>query len=125
MSTTQPSRDSQDVKSFVDYYNSRKPNLRNHALIVFGLHTALRISEKAAAAAPAETHISCHSLRKTFGYHAWKKGTSPVLLMDVYNHSSFVVTKRYLGIEQDNRDSLFERRISNPPLQVRRALSGG
>ena len=45
MSTTQPIRDSQDVKSFVDYYNSKKPNLRNHALIVFGLHTALRISD--------------------------------------------------------------------------------
>ena len=70
---------------------------------------AYRIVKKAAAATLDETHISCHSLRKTFGYHAWKKGTSPVLLMDVYNHSSFVITKRYLGIEQDDRDSLFEK----------------
>ena len=70
---------------------------------------AYRIVKKAATETLSETHISCHSLRKTFGYHAWKKGTSPVLLMDVYNHSSFVTTKRYLGIDQDDRDSLFKK----------------
>ena len=189
MGTTQPIRDKEDVKNFMEYYDSRKPNLRNHALIVFGLHTALRISDilqlrwndiyqfpkhcyvehllvyekktgkssmialnhqvidaleayrkqrdpqpndyifckrtnpshplcrsqayrivkEAAENTLTETHISCHSLRKTFGYHAWKQGTSPVLLMDVYNHSSFVITRRYLGIDQDDRDNLYQK----------------
>ncbi len=27
--------------------------------------------------------------------------------MDIYNHSSFDITKRYLGIGQDERDSIF------------------
>ena len=69
---------------------------------------AYRIVREAASKTLNETHISCHSLRKTFGYHAWKQGISPVLLMDIYNHSSFVITRRYLGIDQDDRDTLFQ-----------------
>lgn len=188
MSTTQPIRDGEDVHKLIDYYEQEEPNLRNKTLILFALHTALRISDilalrwenvyhfkkkryvdhlrvyekktgkisqlafnqhvlqaleeyrnsrhpqpqdyifskmndpshplcrsqayrivkKAAEATLNEPHISCHSLRKTFGYHAWKQGISPVLIMDVYNHSSFVITRRYLGIDQDDRDALFK-----------------
>ena len=68
---------------------------------------AFRIIREAADANGMSRHISCHSLRKTFGYHAWRQGVSSVLLMDIYNHSSFRITKRYLGIEQDDRDSVF------------------
>lgn len=70
-------------------------------------YQAFRIIKEAATACGMEEHISCHSLRKTFGYYAWQQGTSPVLLMDLYNHSSFQITKRYLGIEQEERDSVF------------------
>lgn len=68
---------------------------------------AYRIIHGAASVIGLEGNISCHSLRKTFGYHAWKSGAEPALLMEVYNHSSFQITKRYLGIEQDEKDSLF------------------
>ncbi len=53
--------------------------------------------------------ISCHSLRKTFGYQAWQQGISPALLMEIYNHSSMEITKRYLSINQDDKDSVFLR----------------
>lgn len=70
---------------------------------------AFRIIKRAARACHISGTISCHSLRKTFGYHAWKQGIPPVLLMNIYNHSSFVVTQRYLGIEQDDRDDVFKK----------------
>lgn len=68
---------------------------------------AFRIIKKAALECNLGEHISCHSLRKTFGYHAWKQGIPPALLMDIYNHSSYKVTKRYLCIDQDDRDKVF------------------
>ena len=68
---------------------------------------AYRIVCHAAKEALHAEHISCHSLRKTFGYHAWKQGTPPALLMDIFNHSSYSVTKKYLGIEQDEKDEVF------------------
>ncbi len=68
---------------------------------------AFRIIKKDAEECHLEGVISCHSLRKTFGYHAWQQGTEPVLLMNIFNHSSFRNTVRYLGIEQDDRDRIF------------------
>ena len=187
MGTTQPIRDRQELQNFSTYYKDEKPNLRNYALVVLGLNTALRISdllhlrwndlydfeklcfrdhllikeqktgkrnriainEKAREAMemyfnernPAEDEFifskrtnpykplsrsqayrivkddanhttseeaaSCHSLRKTFGYFAWQEGVQPALLMDVFNHSSYAITKRYLGIEQDEKDLVY------------------
>lgn len=70
-------------------------------------YQAYRIVRRAAEQVGIEDIVRCHSLRKTFGYHAWKMGTPPALLMEIYNHSSFQITKHYLGIEQDDKDAVF------------------
>ncbi len=69
---------------------------------------AWRIIRQAAEACNVSGVISPHSLRKTFGYQAWQHGVPPVMLMEIYNHSSFKITKRYLGIQQDDRDEIFK-----------------
>ena len=68
---------------------------------------AWRIVKIAAEAVSLKGRIACHSLRKSFGYFAWKSGVLPVVLMDIFNHSNFETTKRYLGIAQDDRDSVY------------------
>ena len=68
---------------------------------------AFKVIKKAGAAVGLEYEISPHSLRKTFGYHAVKNGTPPAVIMQIYNHSSYEVTKRYLGITQDEKDDVY------------------
>lgn len=101
-------------KTFATYYKEKRPSPTDY--IFCASHTpnvalcrsqAYRIVRKAAEHSIHEPNISCHSLRKTFGYHAWKQGIPPAMLMDIYNHSSYAITKRYLGITQDERDEVF------------------
>ncbi|MDE6881607.1 MAG: tyrosine-type recombinase/integrase [Lachnospiraceae bacterium] len=82
------------------------PNGRKHSDHL-SRSQAFRIIKEAAEYAGLEEHISCHSLRKTFGYHAWKQGVQPALLMELYNHSSYRITKQYLCIEQDDKDMVY------------------
>ena len=51
-------------------------------------------------------NFSCHSLRKTFGrqvynHNAANSEMALVKLMELYNHSSIAITKRYLGLRQE------------------------
>lgn len=191
MATTEPIREKQELRKFIDYYREVEVSYRNYTLICMGLNTALRIGDilqlkwsdvydfeqkilkshmeleedktekyrkiminemlgqalfqyfkQETKRTPEEyiftgkrrkgepitriqayriitkaaentlsnpKHISCHSLRKTFGYHAWKQGVPLVVIMQIFNHSSYEMTKRYLGINQDEQDQVFVR----------------
>ena len=66
-----------------------------------------RMIRNAAESVEIQEKVSCHSLRKTFGYRAWKQGADPIVIMLIYNHSTFDITKRYLCIEQDDKDKIY------------------
>ena len=68
---------------------------------------AYRIIRTDAEELAFQYRVSCHSLRKTFGYHAWKSGVSPAVIMEIYNHSSLSVTRRYLGVTQDDKNAVY------------------
>ena len=51
-------------------------------------------------------NFSCHSLRKTFGRQVYNMNSENselalVKLMELFNHSSVSITKRYLGLKQE------------------------
>lgn len=50
-------------------------------------------------------NISTHTFRKTFGRTLWdrngKDEETLILLMDIFNHSSLVMTRKYLGITHE------------------------
>ena len=105
------------LKEYQDFLKRKESVIETHTFLF--PHTnknipitrtqAFRIIKEAADYYNISGVISCHSLRKTFGYHAWKQGVPPVLLVTVFNHSSFNITKRYLGIEQDDKDKIFKK----------------
>ncbi|EOR25669.1 tyrosine-type recombinase/integrase [Cytobacillus oceanisediminis] len=64
---------------------------------------AYRIINKAAKLVGITGKIGMHTLRKTFGYHAYRKGIAISLLMDVYNHTSRSETLKYIGIKKQEK----------------------
>lgn len=53
-------------------------------------------------------NTGCHTLRKTFGFHYYKRTKDIAGLMKLFNHSSPNTTLRYIGITQDVLDSIYD-----------------
>ncbi|SFV03812.1 site-specific integrase [Alicyclobacillus macrosporangiidus] len=68
---------------------------------------AWRILNRAARMVGIKERIGTHTLRKTFGYHAYRQGQDIVLLQKLFNHSSPAITLRYIGIQQDEIDDVY------------------
>ena len=66
---------------------------------------AYRIIKNACKMIDFNNKFGTHTLRKTFGYHFYKKTKDIVLLQNILNHSSPSVTLRYIGLTQDLIDN--------------------
>lgn len=61
---------------------------------------AYRIINQAAKEVGIPGKIGTHTLRKTFGYHAYRKGIAVSILSKIYHHQSSAETLRYIGIDR-------------------------
>lgn len=64
---------------------------------------AYRVIKEAAKKVGIE-EIGTHTMRKTFGYHYYKKTKDIAMLQEIFNHSAPSITKKYIGITQDEID---------------------
>lgn len=56
--------------------------------------------------------IGTHTMRKTFGYHYYKKTKDVATLMEIFNHSKQSITLKYIAItEEEVADSLKDFRL--------------
>ncbi len=72
-----------------------------------GRVTAYYTIKDACNQAKLEDKFGTHTMRKTFGYHHYKKFRDIAMLQKIFNHSSPLITLRYIGIEQDQIDKSY------------------
>ena len=70
------------------------------------VNTVYQMFQKVAALLDRDD-IGTHTLRKTFGYHYYKKTKDVATLMEIFGHSSEKITKRYIGINEDEISETF------------------
>ena len=63
--------------------------------------TAYNIIKQACEESGLYDTFGTHTMRKTFGYHHYRKYKDVAMLQKIFNHSSPQITLRYIGIEQD------------------------
>ena len=68
---------------------------------------AYRILNDAARLIGITEQIGTHTLRKTFGYHAYQRGIDIAYIQKLFNHSAPSVTLAYIGITQDELDDIY------------------
>lgn len=54
------------------------------------------------------TDVGTHTMRKTFGYHYYRRTNDVAALQTLFNHSAPSVTLRYIGITDEELDASLE-----------------
>lgn len=97
-----------DMYVFCSKKADNKPITRQHAwYILNNAAEMIGIVERDHTGKIISGEIGTHTMRKTFGYHAYTNGTTIELLMDIFNHSSKTQTLRYIGITEDQKKDVY------------------
>ncbi|MBU3157589.1 tyrosine-type recombinase/integrase [Clostridium estertheticum] len=97
-----------DMYVFCSKKSENKPISRQHAwYILNNAAEMIGIVERDYTGKIISGEIGTHTMRKTFGYHAYTNGTTIELLMDIFNHSSKTQTLRYIGITEDQKKDVY------------------
>lgn len=101
-------------KAIMEYLQERPSYELSEPLFISrkGNHPIRRVQawkslHKAAEAVGIQERIGTHTLRKTFGYHAYQQGKDITLIQKLLNHASPSVTLSYIGITQDDMDDVY------------------
>lgn len=99
------------LRVLFDTYTKNKHNDEPLFVTVFNNRlerfAAYHILRDVCKKAGLEEKIGTHTLRKTFGYHYYRKYKDIAMLQKIFNHSSPTITFRYIGIDQDEIDKSY------------------
>jgi len=68
---------------------------------------AWQILREAARAVGVTDPVGTQTMRKTFGYHAYRSGVDLAIIQQILNHSSPGTTLAYIGIRREERDAVY------------------
>ncbi len=88
---------SNDEPLFMTMFNKRLGRIMSYKII-----------NEACKKAGISILAGTHTMRKTFGYHHYKKYKDVAMLQMIFNHSSPQITLRYIGIVQEEIEESYK-----------------
>lgn len=108
------------IKLYIDSMN-KKPDLNDYVFPSRQMENgkvkpldrkmAWIIIKKACDGVGVKDRVGTHTLRKTFGYHAFKSGANIVEIQKALNHKNISSTERYIGITQDQIINIYNKNV--------------
>lgn len=86
-----------------DYLFPSRQHSRDGSVKPITTHTAYNDMQRVAERFGLRGPIGCHTLRKTFGYWHYKRNHDLEILRQWFNHASVDVTRRYIGVDVEER----------------------
>lgn len=94
-----------DGKKDDDYLLASRVHRKDGTQKPISTRQALYDMKKIAAIGGIAAPFGCHSMRKTYGYQMYKENKMPIeALRQQFNHASEAVTRRYIGVDEDERN---------------------